>query len=369
MRSARTAERKGRARRQHRAKRVRRQWGSDRRKTALAAVPRPATGRALSGARFAIFVTVAAWIAYLVTTLSKAFFGDGFSPRYAFDAAVYIVIVTLLVGSALAYLLARVGFQYRTRRHHRVPRAAIDDFFGEALPTLTVIVPSYREESGVVRQTLLSAALQEYPYLRVALLIDDPPNPAGPEHLAIWRLPVRSRKRSTTCWRATRPVRAGARAVRGSPAGRGRTRGRRHAHPRRRVLRRGAMAHRRRGPGEHRPRGRVHAAGRASATRRRSRDCVDRVAIGSRRRSDAQHDPDAAAVPATGVDIPCRSHELRTEVVCLAFARAQQGDEPEQLHPADGRLLCRARGSRWAHAHPGHGEVSATSRCRRPTTC
>ena len=176
---------KAKARRRSRARRVRRQWGSDRRTSALAAVPRPATGRSLSGARFAIFVTVAAWVAYLVTTLSKAFFGNGFSVRYAFDAALYIVIVTLLVGSALAYLLARVGFQYRTRRHHRVPRAAIDDFFGEALPTLTVIVPSYREESRVVRQTLLSAALQEYPCLRVVLLIDDPPNPSEPEHLAL----------------------------------------------------------------------------------------------------------------------------------------------------------------------------------------
>ena len=32
-----------------------------------------------------------------------------------------------------------------------------------------------------MRQTLLSAALQEYPALRVTLLIDDPPNPATPE--------------------------------------------------------------------------------------------------------------------------------------------------------------------------------------------
>ena len=35
-----------------------------------------------------------------------------------------------------------------------------------------------------MRLTLLSAALQEYPRLRVTLLVDDPPNPTNPEHKA-----------------------------------------------------------------------------------------------------------------------------------------------------------------------------------------
>lgn len=161
----------------------RRQWGSDRR-AALPAMPAPASGKALSAARFAVFVTVAAWLAYLVTTLSKAFFGDEFSVRYAVDAVLYLGIVSLLSGSALAYLVARVGFLYRTRQHLREPRATIDDFFTESFPTLTVLVPSYREDASVVRQTLLSAALQEYPYLRVVLLVDDPPEPTDPEHRA-----------------------------------------------------------------------------------------------------------------------------------------------------------------------------------------
>ena len=42
---------------------------------------------------------------------------------------------------------------------------------------MTVLVPSYQEDERVVRTTLLSAALQEHPYLRVVLLIDDPPEP------------------------------------------------------------------------------------------------------------------------------------------------------------------------------------------------
>ena len=42
------------------------------------------------------------------------------------------------------------------------------------MPTLTTIIPSYQEDARVIRNTLLSAALQEYPDKRVVLLIDDP---------------------------------------------------------------------------------------------------------------------------------------------------------------------------------------------------
>src|SRR5262249_3746974 len=77
----------------------RRQWGSDRR-TALPAVPAVRTERLLSATRIAIFVTVVGWVAFVATTLSKAFFGDTFSIRYAADAVIYLVVVTLLTGSA-----------------------------------------------------------------------------------------------------------------------------------------------------------------------------------------------------------------------------------------------------------------------------
>ena len=43
----------------------------------------------------------------------------------------------------------------------------IDDFFEQSIPTVTVLVPSYQEDERVVRTTLLSAALQEHPYLRI----------------------------------------------------------------------------------------------------------------------------------------------------------------------------------------------------------
>jgi cellulose synthase/poly-beta-1,6-N-acetylglucosamine synthase-like glycosyltransferase len=93
------------------------------------------------------------------------------------EAGVYLLVMSLLTASALAYLVCRLGAMYRSREHRRVPRAVLDRFFASRAPRLTVLVPSYKEEARVVRNTLLSAALQEYPDLRVVLLIDDPPNP------------------------------------------------------------------------------------------------------------------------------------------------------------------------------------------------
>ena len=137
-------------------------------------------GATIGGARFAVFFTGAAWLAYVIEQIVRLA-GSELTPRTLAETGVYLVIVTLLTGSASAYLLARVGYFERIKSHRRVPRSTIDDFFDDAMPMMTVIVPSYREDERVVRQTLLSAALQEYPNLRVVLLVDDPPNPTDPE--------------------------------------------------------------------------------------------------------------------------------------------------------------------------------------------
>ena len=92
-------------------------------------------------------------------------------------AVLYLLIVTMLTVSALGYLMSRLGFFYRTRTHHRASRAVLDQFYDATTPTLTTIIPSYQEDARVIRNTLLSAALQEYPGKRIVLLIDDPFEP------------------------------------------------------------------------------------------------------------------------------------------------------------------------------------------------
>jgi cellulose synthase/poly-beta-1,6-N-acetylglucosamine synthase-like glycosyltransferase/chitodextrinase len=153
----------------------RKQWGRDRRTSALPTVPKPVSERRVAMARLAIIVTVTAWIAYLVDWSFEDFFKPGYENAIArTEAVLYLLIVTMLTVSALAYLMSRLGFFYRTRTHHRAARAVLDQFFDTTTPTLTTIIPSYQEDERVIRNTVLSAALQEYPDKRVVLLIDDP---------------------------------------------------------------------------------------------------------------------------------------------------------------------------------------------------
>jgi EAL domain-containing protein (putative c-di-GMP-specific phosphodiesterase class I)/cellulose synthase/poly-beta-1,6-N-acetylglucosamine synthase-like glycosyltransferase len=173
----------GSQRTENKKHKVRRQWGSDRRDQPLSAVPPAVSDLRITFGRMAIVLTVCAWFMYVVLTVIQQFVeGDASSARLVIEAMVYLVVITALTASAIAYLITRIGFFYRSRGHRRAPRAAIDHFFTQTVPTVTVLVPSYREDERVIRTTLLSAALQEHPYLRVVLLIDDPQNPTTKAH-------------------------------------------------------------------------------------------------------------------------------------------------------------------------------------------
>jgi cellulose synthase/poly-beta-1,6-N-acetylglucosamine synthase-like glycosyltransferase len=159
----------------------RRQLGSERSTTPLPTVhDRPSDGKLIRG-RLAIIITIVFWCVYVVDTVIREILNSelvGF--RFATEAVTYLLIVTVLVFSALMYLVARQGALQRFRDHQRVPRAALDNHFAQHHAPMTVLVPSYSEEPAIVRATLWSAALQEYPTLRVVLLLDDPPHPADP---------------------------------------------------------------------------------------------------------------------------------------------------------------------------------------------
>jgi cellulose synthase/poly-beta-1,6-N-acetylglucosamine synthase-like glycosyltransferase len=94
-----------------------------------------------------------------------------------FEAILFGVLAGFLVYGNLCYQVARLGQLTRTRAHQRSRMDSPVPFVRESAPAVTVLVPSYKEEIPVIRQTLLSAALQDYPNKRVVLLLDDPPNP------------------------------------------------------------------------------------------------------------------------------------------------------------------------------------------------
>lgn len=156
----------------------RRQWGAERRIEPLPVVHAHPSDRRIALARLAIVATVVFWVVYVIYTVIAEFLNNGTqSFQFTTQAISYVVVVTFLTFSALMYLIARHGALQRFASHVRVPRAELDRHFADRSTSMTVLVPSYAEEPEVVRTTLWSAALQEYPELRVVLLIDDPPHP------------------------------------------------------------------------------------------------------------------------------------------------------------------------------------------------
>ncbi|MBG6059633.1 cellulose synthase/poly-beta-1,6-N-acetylglucosamine synthase-like glycosyltransferase [Cryobacterium sp. MP_M3] len=163
----------------------RRQWGSEKRSEPLSIVHPIPSQRKITLGRLAIVTTIVAWIVYVVSTIFKQLADNpnaGF--RFQFETFSYLVVVTFLTFSALMYLLARQGALYRFQGHRRVPRGELDRHFHDYTEGITVLVPSYAEEPVVVRATLWSAALQEFPDLKIVLLVDDPPEPTDPRVLA-----------------------------------------------------------------------------------------------------------------------------------------------------------------------------------------
>lgn len=158
-----------------------RQWGAERRTKPLSIVHDRPSSKMITFSRLAIVLTVCFWFAYLSSTIIRQFFDGPHSFQFTTQAIGYLIVVTFLTFSALMYLVARQGAFQRFSKHVRVPRAELDRHFSENQPTITVLVPSYSEEPGVVRKTLMSAALQEYPGMRVVLLLDDKPYPSDPD--------------------------------------------------------------------------------------------------------------------------------------------------------------------------------------------
>ncbi len=160
-------------------KRRRRQWGAERPRPPLDIIEKPAGTATTWLGGLALTATAIAWIVYLTQVVISYFIDHGIhNSGFIWQTLAYVILMTFLTFSSFMYLLARQGALYRSRGHVRVPRAEIDAFMASSRPSLTVLVPSYCEDPAVVRSTLLSAALQEYPGMRIVLLLDDPPSPA-----------------------------------------------------------------------------------------------------------------------------------------------------------------------------------------------
>lgn len=117
-----------------------------------------------------------------MATFAEMLWTQGVVLPGAVGTILFMLLFSGLVWGGVVYQLARLGYLRRLARHVPTDRETLERYFDdERAPTLTVLIPSYKEEPEVVRRTLLSAALQDYPHRRVVLLLDDPPVPTNAE--------------------------------------------------------------------------------------------------------------------------------------------------------------------------------------------
>lgn len=126
-------------------------------------------------ATLCLVVTSALYWRLFDDTLHKvydSYFFPNLVPFYG--GLLFIVAIALLFYASLLYNLCLIG-NYLRQMRERVPDSEeVERIFDKPAPALTVLVPSYKEERLVIWQTLMSAALSEYPAKQVVLLIDNP---------------------------------------------------------------------------------------------------------------------------------------------------------------------------------------------------
>jgi len=104
-----------------------------------------------------------------------------FLPGSGAERIVYNLIFAVFMFGSFTYQVSRLSFFLNVRKRTRAAMESLARFRSrkDAAPRVEIVVPSYREEPHVIWQTLMSAALVDYPNRGVVLLLDNPPNPTS----------------------------------------------------------------------------------------------------------------------------------------------------------------------------------------------
>lgn len=157
-----------------------REWGSERQVEPLSHLHEPPSDFTITYSRVAIVLTAVFWCMYLTSVFIRQLIDGPQNYHFTAEAFGYTTVMFFLTLSAFTYLVTRQGAFQRFKKHIRTPQRVLEEHFSAHRSSITVLVPSYSEEVQVIRKTLLSAALQEFPDIRVMLLLDDNPNAARP---------------------------------------------------------------------------------------------------------------------------------------------------------------------------------------------
>jgi len=94
--------------------------------------------------------------------------------RTLLETCLFGIAMFFVAYSNLLYQICLIGHHKRKLKHQPERREELEKIYTGRAPTLSTIIPSYKEERTVIWQTMMSAALAEYPHKNVVLLIDDP---------------------------------------------------------------------------------------------------------------------------------------------------------------------------------------------------
>lgn len=166
---------------------MKREWLTEKNTDPLPFLHEIPSSSKIAFSRISIVLTIIFWLVYVSSVIFRQLVEGPNTYQFILESFGYLLVVTLLTFSALMYLLARQGAFLRFKDHVRVSRPFIDEYFSKNHPSITVLVPSYNEEISVIRKTLLSAALQEFPNIRVVLLVDDDEKRISKENMKKFR--------------------------------------------------------------------------------------------------------------------------------------------------------------------------------------
>lgn len=138
----------------------------------------PGTEIKLSWLGITITLLASTFVIYDVAGILKADLSAHAWPTLFSHLALTLIILSLIYGG-LVYQVSRLSYLQRLCAHRPSSRERLETIYDKPAPSLTFLIPSYKEERSVVFMTMMSAALQEYPNRRIALLIDDPPFPGS----------------------------------------------------------------------------------------------------------------------------------------------------------------------------------------------
>lgn len=125
--------------------------------------------------RFVVVGTVAA----IVMMIAVAAYVFAFVDMPAGLRVAFCGLAFGLFYCSLSYQLARYGTARRGRMRDEATATEFAALLTPSAPSVTVLIPSYKEEKRVLVQTILSAALAHYVNRRIVVLVDDPPNDAA----------------------------------------------------------------------------------------------------------------------------------------------------------------------------------------------